>query len=347
MAPFKAFGKNPWGEELEILRSSPQYRDGQFQNQSETPMMLGKRNFWKILWKFLNKPANTKPPLPIPSIRSDLRSLSGPRPVLFWFGHSSYLLRIKGRNLLVDPVFCGHASPFSFMVKSFAGSDAFAVSDMPYIDWLILTHDHYDHLDYKTVIALLPKIGSICTSLGVSSHLQFWGIKKERILELDWWAEAQIDHEISLMAAPARHFSGRSPDRCKTLWSSFILKTPKLRIYLGGDSGYDSHFKRIGEEHGPFDLAILECGQYNNAWPYIHMMPDQTVKAALDLKARSLLPVHWGKFSLALHAWNEPPRWARDSARESGLPILFPKIGEPVYFTDPLAEQESRGWFDF
>src|SRR4029077_15016225 len=155
--------------------------------------------------------------------------------------------------------------------------------------------DHYDHLDYKTIVGLRSNAKLVCTSLGVSSHLQYWGIESNRIIEFDWWDEHQPIPGISLTAAPARHFSGRSLTRNKTLWSSFILKTEKYNIYIGGDSGYDEHFKIIGARSGPFDIAMLECGQYNKSWPYIHMMPEQTVQAAQDIQAKMLLPVHWGK----------------------------------------------------
>ena len=192
------------------------------------------------------------------------------------------------------------------MVKAFDGSDIYTVDDFPEIDFLILTHDHYDHLDYKTIKKLKPKVKTIYCSLGLSSHLIYWGFNENIITEMDWWQTNKMADDMTLTAAPARHFSGRGLKRYKTLWSSFILKTSSYNLYLGGDSGYDSHFKEIGEKYGPFDIAILESGQYNTAWPLIHMMPEQTVQAALDLKAKVLLPVHWGKFTLAMHPWNEP-----------------------------------------
>ncbi len=172
------------------------------------------------------------------------------------------------------------------MVQAFKGTDIYSVDDFPGIDFLILTHDHYDHLDYKTIIKLQAKVKEIYCPLGVTSHLTYWGFDEKNIYEMDWWQTNILSDDVTLTAAPARHFSGRGIKRFKALWSSFILKTKAYNLYPGGDSGYDFHFKEIGEKFGPFDLAILESGQYNTAWPLIHMMPEETVKAALELKAK-------------------------------------------------------------
>jgi L-ascorbate metabolism protein UlaG (beta-lactamase superfamily) len=228
------------------------------------------------------------------------------------------------------------------MIKAFPGTNEYAVEDMPPIDYLILTHDHYDHLDFKTIRKLRSKVDHIYCSLGISSHLKYWGVDQNKIIEMDWWQTEQLDKDMQLTAAPARHFSGRGFKRGRTLWSSFILKTPLNNLYLGGDSGYDNHFKEIGNKYGPFDLAILEAGQYNTMWPYIHMMPEETVQAAIDLKAKKLLPVHWGKFSLAMHAWNEPIQRVLAKANELNLDVLTPKIGEPVIIDSEF--QNSTWW---
>lgn len=283
------------------------------------------------------------PPKPLPSVKTDLRALKVDKPVIVWFGHSSYFIHINGMNVLVDPVFSGYASPFSFTGKSFKGSDVYRAEDFPDIDLLVLTHDHYDHLDYNTVRKLNPKTRSICTSAGVGSHLRYWGIDPSKICELDWWESKQIpgaNASINLIAAPARHFSGRSFTRNKTLWSSFILMSGDYRIYIGADSGYDSHFKAIGDKYGPIDIAILECGQYNEWWPYIHMMPEETVQAAIDLKAAVLMPVHWGKFALGLHPWDEPVKRVVAKAKELNVRYVTPMIGEPVIIGNALPQKE-------
>jgi len=282
------------------------------------------------------------PPKPLPSVKTNLQSLTGDKPIIVWFGHSSYFIHIKSMNILVDPVFSGHASPFSFTGKSFKGSDVYRADDFPDIDLLILTHDHYDHLDYNTVKQLNPKTGTVCTSTGVGSHLRYWGIDPAKITELDWWESKRVtagSHEIELIAAPARHFSGRSFTRNKTLWASFILKAGDYRLYIGSDSGYDSHFKTIGDKHGPFDIAMLECGQYNEWWPYIHMMPEETVQAAIDLKADVLMPVHWGKFAFGLHPWDEPIKRVVSKAKELNVTVTTPMIGEPVIVGTSLPQK--------
>jgi len=329
MGIIKAMGKNPSGATLRKIEKSVNYKEGAFQNISPSPVMVEKGDFFKIFKKFLNKPKDTMPPAPLPSIKTDLKNLPDGSPVLVWFGHSSYLLKIEGKHILVDPVFSGYAAPFKFKsAKSFDGTNIYRVDDMPPIDILLITHDHYDHLDYKTVLKLKPTY--IVTSMGVTSHLDYWGFDMDKVTELDWNDEAEIMPGITFISKTARHFSGRGFKRAKTLWASFILKTKNHKIYLGGDSGYDRHFREIGEQHGPFDLALLESGQYNEAWKNIHMMPEETVQASIDLKAKTLLPVHWGKFSLALHPWNEPIERAIKKAEELKVNMTTPMIGEPV-----------------
>jgi len=326
----KAFGRNPSGEKLKRMGQSPQYKNNAFHNTSHTPMLAEDSSMLKTLRSYFSKPADIRPPAVIPSVKTDLNTLTDEAPVLVWFGHSSYLLRINGINILVDPVFSGHASPFSFMVKAYEGADVYGVDDMPVIDVLLQTHDHYDHLDYTTVAALKPKVKKVVTSLGTGSHFEYWGYSPADITELDWYASTSPVPGIELTATPGRHFSGRGITRGKTLWASFIVKTDTHRIFIGGDSGYDKHFKAIGDAYGPFDLAILECGQYNAHWKYIHMMPEETAQAAVDLNAKMLLPVHWAKFTLSLHPWDDPIKRVIKKAAELQIPVTTPMIGEPV-----------------
>ena len=335
-------GKLPWGDRLKKIEKSPNYRDDMFQNESLTVMMEGKGNFFSILIKFLNKPKDVVPPRPIPSIKTDLKNLPDGKPVIVWFGHSSYLIKIGGKHILVDPVFSGYASPIKLKsAKSFEGSDAYTADDMPPIDVLLITHDHYDHCDYKTIPKLEGKVKRILTSLGVASHLEYWGVDANKITELDW-NESYEQDGLTFISAPARHFSGRGLTRAKTLWSSFILKTDNYAIYIGADSGYDKHFKKIGDTHGPFDIAILESGQYNEDWKSIHMMPEETVQACIDLKSKVLLPVHWGKFSLSLHPWNEPIERVIKKVVELNVSVMTPRIGEPI----TIGEQNlTRKWW--
>jgi L-ascorbate metabolism protein UlaG (beta-lactamase superfamily) len=342
MAILKAMGKNPEGDRLKRIEKSPNYRDGIFQNQSETLVMAEKGSFFKTFMKFLNKPKDTKPPRPLPSVKTDLKNLPNGKPVIIWFGHSSYLIKIDGKHILVDPVFSGYTAPFKMKsAKNFDGTNVYGVEDMPHIDVLLITHDHYDHCDYKTILKLQNKTTHIITSLGVGSHFEYWGINTNKVTELDW-NDSTEQGGFKFISMPARHFSGRSFKRAKTLWASFVLKGKDSSIYIGADSGYDTHFKEIGEKYGPFDLAILESGQYNEAWKAIHMMPEETVQASIEVKAKALMPVHWGKFSLALHPWNEPIERVIKKAEELNVDTFTPMIGEPITVGE---KNQTKKWW--
>lgn len=327
----KPFGKLPSGARLARIKQSGNYRDGSFQNLAETVMIAEGTNYLKLMMNFVGKGPERNPVGVLPSKRTNLKSISGDDTTIIWFGHSSYFIRTQGKNILVDPVFSKRASPFQFLgVKEYPVSIRYTAEDIPTIDALIITHDHYDHLDYNSLISLGPKVKAIYTALGVGSHLSYWGFEEARIKEMDWWEGDTILSGIDLIATPARHFSGRSLVRNKTHWASFILKTGEHNLFLGGDSGYDAAFKTIGEKYGPFDIGILECGQYNTMWPNIHMMPEETVQASADLRAKVLLPVHWGKFTLSLHPWREPIERALKHAQSMNMTLATPMIGEPL-----------------
>jgi L-ascorbate metabolism protein UlaG (beta-lactamase superfamily) len=211
------------------------------------------------------------------------------------------------------------------------------------LDVVIITHDHYDHLDYNTIQKLHPRVKQFYTSLGVGSHLEYWGVDAGKITEFDWWDAKTFESGFEIIATPARHFSGRGSKRNQTLWSSFVLKTDSTSIYIGGDSGYDSAFTTIGDKYGPFDLALLENGQYNTLWPNIHMMPEEVAQAALDLKANVFMPVHWSKFTLALHRWKDPIERTTKAAERLGVTVTTPMIGEPVLLGSELP---NRKWWE-
>lgn len=335
------FGSEPSGERLEKIQQSPNYREGKFHNLSFTPNFKeGVSGFTVMKDFFFNKSKNVKPSSPLPSIRTDLQHLDPVENVFVWFGHSSYFLQIDGKKILVDPVFSGHASPVTFTTRSFPGTNNTRVEDIPNVDYLFISHDHWDHLDYRTIIKLKDKIGKVITGLGVAAHLEKWGVDKNIIIEKDWNELVDLGEGFKVYTTASRHFSGRSFKRNITLWLSFVLITPTMKIFLGGDSGYDSHFREIGKEYGPFDLAILESGQYNEYWKYIHMMPEEVVQASIDLKADKLLPVHWSKFSLALHAWDEPINRVINEARKKGVTVVHPLIGEKVDLNNPHTSKE-------
>jgi L-ascorbate metabolism protein UlaG (beta-lactamase superfamily) len=329
----RTFGKNPPKEKV---NNSPNYKNGSFENLNPTEVTLKDTTMLKMLKEYRNRPKNTAPAKPIPYIKTDLNNLEADKPTIVWFGHSSYLIKSKDLNILVDPVFNGYASPFPFFAKAFKGADEYGITDFDTIDVLVITHDHYDHLDYPTIKALHPKVKYIITSLGVGNHLNYWGVPKEKITELDWWEKKELNNGLKFTAAPARHFSGRSFRRGQTLWSSFVLNIHEHQIYIGADSGYDMHFKTIGEKFGGFDFALLECGQYGKNWPYIHMMPEQTLQAAKDINTKVLMPVHWAKFTLALHPWNEPINRLMAVKDDFNGTVTTPKIGEPVIIGEHL-----------
>jgi L-ascorbate metabolism protein UlaG (beta-lactamase superfamily) len=327
-----SFGKKPSGQRLERIKKSPQYKDGSFQNASPTPTFTGGAGFYTVLKDFLfGKHERKSPDKDIPTVMRDLKVHPSVKPELTWFGHSSYLLQVNNLNILVDPVFSERTSPVQYAgTKAFKGANVYTAEDMPRIDVLVISHDHYDHLDYETILKLKDRVGVFVTSLGVGSHLEHWGVPASKIKELDWWETSDINQDTRFTATPARHFSGRGFKRNQTLWSSFVFETKGYKIYLGGDSGYDTHFAKIGERFGPFDLVILEDGQYNVYWSNIHMMPEETAQAAIDLKAKILFPVHWGKFALATHPWDESVQRVLKKAGELKVQVITPRIGEQV-----------------
>ncbi len=325
------FGENPDGERLQRILKSPNYKDGSFHNLSHTPSLAEGETYFSVIKKFaFGKKERNKPIDSLPSQKTELFHLNPGEDVLVWFGHSSYFMQIDGKKILVDPVLSGSASPIKMTTKSYTGADVYTPDDFPEIDYLFISHDHYDHLDYETVTQLKPKIKTVITGLGTGAHFEHWGFGKDQIIERDWYDKVDLADGFEVNFVPARHFSGRTFTRNKTLWTSFAFKTPTKNIFIGGDSGYDIHFKKAGEQFGPFDLAILECGQYDPSWKYIHMLPDQIAKAAKDLNANALMPVHWSKFSLGNHAWDEPILKISDYAKSENMPLVTPMIGEKV-----------------
>lgn len=333
----KSFGKLPVGERLSRIKKSAHYREGEFKNLSITPMLAEGVSYPKMIVDFFSKGVNRVPDVPIPSIKTNLKELTGNTPILVWFGHSSYFLCINEKNILVDPVFSASPSPIPILgKKAFPVTYPYSLRDLPNIDLVIITHDHYDHLDYATINALKSGEPQFYTALGVGAHLESWGIEKENITEFDWWEKHTFSPGMDFIATPARHFSGRLFTRNQSLWSSFVLKTKSLSIFIGGDSGYDTTFKIIGDQFGPFDLAILECGQYNEQWPFIHMMPEEVVEASMDLQAKAFMPAHWAKFTLALHEWTDPVDRALKRAEERSVFMTTPLIGEVLFLENPL-----------
>ncbi|RZL17655.1 MAG: MBL fold metallo-hydrolase, partial [Pedobacter sp.] len=263
--------------------------------------------------------------------------------VLVWFGHSSYFMQIDGKRILVDPVFSGNASPVPETVKAFKGTDRYKVEDLPAIDYLIISHDHYDHVDYETLTKLKNKTKKVICGLGVGADFEAWGYPLANILEKDWDETVDLGNGFFIHTTPARHFSGRGFTRNNTLWMSYVFQSPTMKIFIGGDGGYDTHFAKIGKKFGPIDLAILEDGQYDVKWKYIHLLPEQVLKAAKDLNAKQLFPVHSSKFVLANHPWDEPLVKITELNKITKIPLVTPMIGEFVYLKKP--NQIFKPWW--
>jgi L-ascorbate metabolism protein UlaG (beta-lactamase superfamily) len=339
------FGGTPAGSRLDRIRRSPNFRDGSFQNQLLTPVMTPQPGSRNVMLEFMfNRSKRLRPKGPVPSVRRDLRQISPADNVLVWFGHSSYFLQMNGKRILVDPVLSGRASPVPFTTKAFDGTDPYAVADIPDIDVLFITHDHWDHLDYDTVTKIRPRVKRVICGLGAGAHLEKWGYTADSIAEGDWGDCVALGDGFTAHVLPARHFSGRGLRRNATLWVSYALETSSGRkIYLGGDSGYGPHFKEIGKQFGGFDLAVLENGQYDKSWKLIHMMPAETLQAAHDLQASLVFPVHNSKFCISNHDWDAPLRSITAIDAKMRPELITPVIGEIVQISNPIAE--SSDWW--
>ncbi len=343
MSLLKPFGKFPDRKRKSFFNTLSNYKDGQFQNPVPTGTFAEGENILKALWQFIKSHPDTEPKQPLPFVQTDIKNIPLNEDVLIWFGHSSYYLQTDGLRFLVDPVFSGNASPIAGSVKAFTGSNTYSANDFPDIDVLFLSHDHWDHLDYSTIQQLQTKVKKVICGLGVAQHFEFWGWDQTKLIEKNWYESHTIKNGFEVTLTPARHFSGRGFKRNISLWTSFALQTPSRKLFLGGDSGYSPHFKEVGERFGPFDLAILECGQYNHKWPFIHSFPDELVQEAKELKAATVLPVHHSKFKLAHHPWYEPLEQTVRIAERENLPVITPRIGEVVYLND-MGKTNEKWW---
>ena len=322
-----AFGRRMSKERKARIEASPNWRDGQFQNQISTPQFTGDKSMFKALWEFLMDSKKERVPKEaVPALKTDLKSLPTDRDWLVWFGHSSYLFCLDGKRYLVDPVL-KMEFPVTVMMHPFKGTDIYSPDDMPEIDVLIVTHEHWDHLDYATLRDLKDKMKHVVCPLGVAEYLEYWGYDPECITEMDWYEKVD-----NITCLPTRHFSNRLFKRDQTLWASFMVESAGKKVYIGGDGGYDQRFKEIYERFGSVDLALMENGQYNKDWANIHLMPEDLEKAILDLQAKQVFTVHHDKFSLAPHAWTEPDSVAHDIAERNSIRLLDQPIGIVVEF---------------
>ncbi|MBL0386454.1 MBL fold metallo-hydrolase [Tumebacillus sp. ITR2] len=330
---------------MKDFHQSPNFREGKFVNLIPTDMNTGFKDTVSMLKDFLKPHPNRKPTTPIAVESVGLapnRDLKQTK--VTWLGHSALLLEVDGKTLLLDPMLGATPSPVPpFGGKRYSKEAPLKIEDLPPIDAVLLSHDHYDHLDTPSIKKLKDKVRKFFVPLGVGSHLVRWGVDPAKIKEHDWWDETEFAG-LKLVCTPARHFSGRSlTDRNTTLWASWVILGEQSKIYFSGDSGYGPHFQEIGEKLGPFDLTFMECGQYDERWSTIHMMPEQTVQAHLDVKGNLLIPIHWAAFTLAFHSWTDPIERVTQAAREHGVSISTPRIGETVHLG--AAEYPTSTWW--
>jgi L-ascorbate metabolism protein UlaG (beta-lactamase superfamily) len=322
---------------------SPQQHDGRFHNVTEaSPPGFGKT--LAIAWRFLFlKADDTVPPQPVPVQPLTAAQLqAAPDGTLYRLGHSTLLMKLNGAFWLTDPVFSERASPLQWMGPRRFHAPPIAMADLPPIEGVILSHDHYDHLDHDAILELAPKVRHFIAPLGVGDRLVDWGVDAAKVRQLDWWQATELGG-LTLVAVPAQHFSGRSiNDRNRTLWVSWVILGDGLRLFFSGDTGYHAGFRAIGERYGPFDVTMLETGAYDRAWSAMHMQPDETLQAHIDLRGRWLVPVHNGTFDLAMHAWDDPFMRIVGLGDARGVPVATPMMGEALSLRQP---QRGSPWW--
>ncbi|EGD01817.1 MBL fold metallo-hydrolase [Burkholderia pseudomultivorans] len=327
------FGALPQGERLARILRSPNYAGGAFRNQIDSPMLTTNQPEWEMWMEtvFGRGKGQPRPPGAIPAIRTNLKALDPAQDLVVWLGHSSYFVQLGGKRILIDPVFSTNAAPVPRTSTAFDGTSIYAAEDMPGIDALLITHDHYDHLDYRTIQALRPKVKRVVTGLGVGAHFEAWGYDMSIVREADWNDVVELTPALHVHVTPARHLSGRGLTRNQSLWAGFAIISPNRRIFFSGDSGYAPHFREIGRRLGPFDWVALDTGQYDPRWANVHMNPEQAAQAAEDLRTRVLTPAHVGRFSIAPHDWDDPFKRITVASEKRDYALWTPKIGRPMY----------------
>ena len=341
------FGAIPKGEKLQQAQQSPQYDLEQNIFVNRRPGILDTMTVWERFWadpfgldepNFLFNSNQTEPEQTLPQVTgsnlNDFNNSAG-KINFIWLGHWTVLMSIDGKTILVDPVFSDHASPVAIAAKRFQ-PPAISLDQLPPIDHIVISHDHYDHLDMETIKFFVDKDATFLTPLGVGAHLRYWGIEEDRITELDWWDEVTLDG-LTYTAAPAQHFSGRIGvmHSNKTLWASWVLKSKGKSVFFSGDSGYDTHYKAIGDALGPFDLVFMDYGQYDEGWRAVHNLPEEGIQGFQELGGDYLVPVGWGMFNLAVHNWYDPPKEATRLAKAEGIKLITPRFGQIISMDNP------------
>ena len=335
------FGASPDKNTKEIIVNSENFFEGKFRNIKTTYTNFRTLERKSTLKEWFFPPKDKNPLSPLPTIKFNGEDLTEGNFV--WLGHSTVLMKAEGLVVMTDPVF-NRASPLpSFSSKSkssffngkpFVFENPILIEDLPKVDIVIISHDHYDHLDSKAIKDLSNLVDHFIVPLGVGAHLERWGVDKNKIIELDWY-ESKSYKDIEFIFAPSLHFSGRGiTNGNSTLWGSWIVKSKSLSAYFSGDGGYSETFKKLGNEYGPFDIAFIENGAYNIDWSNVHMFPDESVQASIDLKAEVLFPIHWSKFDLSIHPWDEPIIRITKEAAKRNVNIATPMIGEVFELTN-------------
>lgn len=326
-----------------VSARAPQFKDGRFNVQTDT-LSMSASDFVSATWEYLFNGNARVPQTQLPFKPVDLSHFTNPSSNqlnVTWLGHSSLMINIDGFKVLTDPVFQKRVSILG--PTRFNGAVPLDIQQVPQIDAVIVSHDHYDHLNRYSIRRLKDQTNLFIVPLGVGAQLVKWGVPKEKIVELGWWDEYHINPDLMVAATPAQHFSGRGlTDRNRTLWASWVVRAPYHKIFFSGDSGYFDGFKQIGEKYGPFDMAFIECGAYNASWSQVHMFPEQTVQAHLDLDGGVLHPIHWGTFNLAPHPWFEPMERLAAAAEAANVVIATPPVGDTVVLNRSLPDV---GWW--
>lgn len=342
----KQFGGRATKLHLEKFSRSKNWDGKKFVNLEQTIMEISFYDIPKLLYKQFCEKQGREPKNKIKVQEFNREKfLNVPNKTKFiWYGHSVVLMRMNSKTLLIDPMFGPNAAPISpFSVKRFSERTLQLIDHLPEIDLVLLSHDHYDHLDYDSIQKLKSKVKHFYVALGVSRHLIKWGVEPKLITEFDWWDKLKFS-DIEITFTPSRHFSGRGlSDRAKSLWGGWAFKTKDESIWFSGDGGYGKHFKEIGKKLGPFDFAFMECGQYNALWHQIHMYPEESVQAAIDAGVKKSMAVHWAGFSLAQHSWKEPIERFTKACEQQQLDYISPLKGELVELSQAY---QSRNWWE-
>ncbi len=332
-------GKIKEGSERALrIEKSLHYKEGYFSNLEPNPAPKKKEsaigrlmNFYDLLFV---RSKTTHPKVTIPAIKTDLSAIDPQEEVVVWLGHSSYYIQIGGKRIVMDPVF-GGAAPLPSLIQPFEGTDIYSVDDIPAVDYIFITHDHWDHLEYPTIKELIGRTQHFVCPLGVGAHLERWGVAPENIVELDWDESAMLEQEFEITALPARHYSGRLLEKNKMLWCGYMLNVKGYHFYISGDTGYGIHIPEIANRFPTIDFAIMENGQYDMDWRHIHFVPEDLVLALHTLQPKSFITSHNSKYALARHVWENPLQTVYEAAQQdSTIHLLYPKIGEIVPFKE-------------